>query len=198
MVEGKKWFLNRCSRNLQTCAMAQAYHCSPYPQHNQENIKKNLIRSKGTLCDFRHSEYMSTPPVDLIHSPKTLKYPLLINLWSFQTLIHRKPTTLKTMKETCGWFLIFLKIKGLTILFKASLLFFLLPPSLCSFSPVGNIEQDRNGLAKIWTCDSRHWFDARDPRSLGWEIKVLGFGLATCAVSFWCRMRVSVFVYLWG
>lgn len=85
MVEGKKWFLKSCSRNLQTCATAQAYLCSPYPQHNQETIKKNLIRSKGTRCDFRHSEYMSTPPVVLIHSPKTLKYPPLINLWSFHS-----------------------------------------------------------------------------------------------------------------
>lgn len=159
---------------------------------------KNLIRFKGTLCDFKHSEYMSTPPVVLIHSPKTLKYPPLIKLWSFQCLIHRKLTTLKTIKETCGWVLIFLKIKDLTTLFKASLLLFLLPLLLCSLSSVRNIEQDRSGLAKIWTCDSRHWFDARDPRSLGWEIKALVFGLATCAVSFWCRMRVSVFVYLWG
>jgi len=40
MVEGKKWFLKSCSRNLLTCATAQAYLCSPDPQHNQEYIKK--------------------------------------------------------------------------------------------------------------------------------------------------------------
>jgi hypothetical protein len=50
------------------------------------------------------------------------------------------------MKETCGWLLIFLKVRGLTILFKAFLLLLLL---LHSFPPVENIEQDRSGLAEI-------------------------------------------------